>query len=459
MSRTATRLAAAAAHLDPAGSIDLGLAGAFVERVEGALSGLDPAIRAWPAESAASDGAAARVPDDGAWVWRAEPPLPATGSGPLDGWRLGVKDLIDVAGHPVRGGSAARAGAPAASADAPVVATLRAAGAVIVGATKLHEFAFGVTGRNATDGTAANPAAPGRVPGGSSSGSAAAVAAGEADVALGTDTGGSCRIPAACCAVVGFKPSFGSVSTAGVLPLSPSLDHVGWLSRTVGQAVALAAVLGVVEGWDRSGGATGSRPIRRIGVHRRGLAGGTADGGEDPVVSAGFEAALERLRAAGVELVDVDWPTGEDAFPASTAIMFTEASALHRRSLADAGARYGIDVRTRLVQGAGFDPDSYVLARSAQVALRARCLAVLAGVDAVVGPTLPAVPPLLDEAVDPAVAARLVANTRLANLTGLPAVSVPVPGTVLPVGVQVEARSDGAALAAAALLEGVLLGS
>ncbi|MEZ5266155.1 MAG: amidase family protein [Acidimicrobiales bacterium] len=133
----------------------------------------------------------------------------------------------------------------------------------MVGTTKLHEFAFGVTGINEWDGTAANPAAPGRVPGGSSSGSAAAVAAGEADVALGTDTGGSCRIPAACCAVVGYKPSFGAVDTDGVFPLSPTLDHVGWLATDVATARRVAEALGVVPVLGDAGGGGRRRGLPR----------------------------------------------------------------------------------------------------------------------------------------------------------------------------------------------------
>lgn len=437
--------------------------GTFVDRVEAALDGMVgmPAITPYAVATDRRAGAPSSMPatDDGAWVWRAaEDVAGASARTPLAGWRLGVKDLVDVAGHPVRAGSAVRGDAPSAERDAPVVVALRRAGALVVGATKLHEFAFGVTGLNDIDGTPRNPAAPGRVPGGSSSGSAAAVAAGEADVALGTDTGGSCRIPAACCGVVGFKPSYGSVPTTGVIPLSPSLDHVGWLTPSVERAVRVAETLGLIpSGAITSGAVTaGAGGVRRVGVHRRGLGGGADGSPADAAVVEVFDRVLFALGRAGVELVDVAWPTGDEAFPASTAIMFSEAAFVHRDGLANTPLSYGADVRTRLVQGCAFGLETYLRARGVQTEMRARCLAVLAEVDAVVVPTLPVLPPLVSDATDPAVAARLVTNTRLANLTGLPAASVPVPGLPLPVGVQVEAATDLMALRVAALVESVL---
>jgi Asp-tRNA(Asn)/Glu-tRNA(Gln) amidotransferase A subunit family amidase len=390
--------------------------------------------------------------DDSPWTWVADPPLGPTGSGPLDGVRLAVKDLIAVAGRPLRAGSRVRSGAAPEPADAPVVAALRAAGAVLVGTTKLHEFAFGVSGVNAFEGTAANPAAPGRVPGGSSSGSAAAVAAGLADVALGTDTGGSCRIPAACCAVVGYKPTYRAVDADGVFPLAPSLDHVGWLASDVHTARRVAEVLGVLPGpaGSRKAGDTGPQRHRRLGVHRRAVDAADAD------VREAFEVVAAALRSTGWDLVDVPWPSGEETFAVSTALMFAEAAQVHRASLAEEPMLYGADVRARLVQGRCYDLPAYLRARERQDGLRSRCLRTLRSVTAVIGPTLAVVPPRIDAAGDPAVAARLVANTRLANLTGLPALSVPVPGRDLPVGVHVEAADDGVAFIVAAAVEAAL---
>jgi len=375
--------------------------------------------------------------DDGAWVWRADPPLPPTGDGPLRGVRLGVKDIVAVAGHPRRAGSAVRSGAPSETADAPVVAALRAAGALVVGSAKLHEFAFGVTGINAVDGTPTNPAAPGRVPGGSSSGSAVAVGGGEADVAIGTDTGGSCRIPAACCGVVGYKPTRGAVTTEGVLALAPSLDHVGWLVRDVRLLRPLAEVLRIV-------GPPPSPAVRRIGVHQ-----GSADLA-DPVVVGALDRVVDRLRRAGLEVVDVDWPTAAESFAASTAVMFAEAAHVHRRMLSERPDLYGADVRTRLEHGTQIDLPTYLRGREELERLTHRCRGVLTIVDVVIGTTMPIVPPTIAEAADPALAARLVANTRLANRTGLPAVSVPVPGTPPPVGLQIEGPDDATVIDTAA---------
>lgn len=385
----------------------------------------------------------APTPDDTAWVWRADPPLPPLGDGPLRGVRLGVKDIVAVAGRRRGAGSAQRSGAPVETVDAPVVTALRSAGATVVGATKLHEFAFGVTGSNAVDGTPTNPAAPGRVPGGSSSGSAAAVAAGEADVAIGTDTGGSCRIPAACCAVVGYKPTRGAITTEGVLPLAPSLDHVGWLVRDTTLLGPLADVFGLRT-------SAPARVLRRVGLHR-----GSVDPG-DPVVVDALATVVDRLRRSGVDVVEVDWPDATASFAASTAVMFAEAAHVHRRMLAERPDAYGPDVRARLEVGRAIDLPTYLRGRDELERLTHRCHAVLGTVDVVIGSTLPIVPPTIAEAGDTALAARLVANTRLANLTGLPAVSIPVPGTTLPVGVQIEGPNDATVIAAAEVLAALL---
>ena len=401
-------------------------------------------------DPASLDGATAHrpEPDDSPWVWRssetAGQPSARAGQahadGPLAGWRLAVKDVIAIAGQPLFAGSAACLDAAAQPVDASVVAALRAAGARVAGTTKLHEFAFGTTGVNAAFGTPVNPAAPGRAPGGSSSGAGAVIAAGEADLALGTDTGGSVRIPAALCGVVGYKPSFGAISTEGVWPLSPSLDHVGLLTADVASLLAPARVLGLIDG-DPGGGP------RRFGLARGALAPASIE------VAAGFGGVVEALVRAGHQVVEVDWPLGDEVFAATTAIMFVEAAWVHRELLAARGDRYGADVRARLLQGAVLDLDVYLRARAAQRRLRERCLAALGGLDAVLTPTVPIEPPPLESCSDAAVGATLVTFTRLADLTGLPAISVPVADAPLPVGVQIEAGSQAAALAAALAVE------
>lgn len=375
------------------------------------------------------------VTDGSGWVWRAPNPRPQGAvDGPLRGWRFAVKDLIAVAGRPIGAGSLACFDAPLQTRDAPVVTSLHDAGATLVGTTKLHEFAFGTTGITLAGGTPDNPRAPGCIPGGSSSGSAVVVAAGEADLALGTDTGGSVRIPAALCGTVGFKPAFGSLSTAGVFALAPSLDHVGFLVVDAERLVRPARALGLAEG---------GPPTNRS---RLGWAKGALDLVDAPVRGA-IEQTLETLQRAGATIVEVAWPLGEVVFAATTAIMFVEAAYGHRARLATRSALYGADVRARLIQGAAVDWASYLQARLVREALRHRCTELLHGLDAVLTPTVPIQAPEVAAALaDPALGASLVTFTRLADLTGLPAVSLPLPGYTKPIGLQLEAATDATAL-------------
>lgn len=361
---------------------------------------------------------------------------------PLGGLTFAVKDLIAVAGRPLRAGSAVRASAPPEPADAPVVALLRQAGAVFVGTTSLHEIAFGVTGINDYAGTPLNPHDPTRIPGGSSSGSAVAVAEGSADFALGTDTGGSVRIPAALCGVVGFKPSFGAYPIEGVFPLSPTLDHVGVLARSVAGVQRVHAVLAAP--------VNGEYRPRRLGLLRSELEQ------SDSAVQQRVQDAIDRLSAAGCQIEDIEWPEGETVFAVSTAIMFAEAADIHRQEMQRDPMRYGADVRARLLQGLALPAIDYVAARRGRRQLRHRVQASLAEVDGVVGPTVAIVAPALAEARDPAIAGRLVAFTRLANVVGLPALSLPLPGPGLPAGLQVIAGDDGRALGIGIFIERIL---
>jgi Asp-tRNA(Asn)/Glu-tRNA(Gln) amidotransferase A subunit family amidase len=359
----------------------------------------------------------------------------------LDGVRLAVKDLMAVAGRPLRAGSLTRAGAPPEPRDATVVAQLRAAGAELVDIVALHEIAFGTTGINDQVGFPPHPDDPTRIPGGSSSGSAVAVARGTADLAIGTDTGGSVRIPAALCGVVGFKPSYGCYSTDGVLTLSATLDHVGLMAPTVaGIARAHRALTGEAVPPTAGPG--------RLGVER------TAVTVAEPAVAAAVERALAALRAAGWELVDVAWPARERVQEVTTTIMFAEAAAHHRTLLDHHADRLGADVRARLELGAGLTHHAYRNALGEAAALATEIDGVLDEVDAVVAPTVPVVAPTIAAVrADPTVPAVLVSNTRIANVVGRPAVSVPVPGGGLPVGLQVLAASDVGALTVAAAVE------
>jgi Asp-tRNA(Asn)/Glu-tRNA(Gln) amidotransferase A subunit family amidase len=358
---------------------------------------------------------------------------------PLRGWTVAVKDLIAIAGRPLNAGSRAREAVPAEQRDAVIVAALRRLGAVVVGTTTLHELAFGVTGVNAYAGTPTNPRAPGCIPGGSSSGSATAVAEGSARIALGTDTGGSVRIPAALCGVVGFKPSYAAYPTDGVLALAPSLDHLGVLAASMGDVCTVHAALG------HRLAAPPARP--RIGVIRAAL--------EDaqPEVAGVIARLVELAARRGATVVEVAWPEPELVIRSSTTIMFAEAASVHREILERCPELLGDDVRARLDAGAAIGPAALAEAERERAVIRADARRTFEGLDCIVGPTVAVLPPPLAASSDAAVGLRLVANTRLANLVGIPAISLPVGTPGAPVGLQVMAPADDGALAAAAWIE------
>jgi amidase len=251
------------------------------------------------------------------------------GSG--DGVRLAVKDLIDVAGVPTTAGSRALAATAAAELDAPCLAGARAAGARIVGKTNLSELAYGASGVNEYFGTPVNPLDPGRVPGGSSSGSAVAVAGGEADLAYGSDTGGSIRVPAAFCGITGLKTTHGRIPLAGVWPLAPSMDTIGPMARDM---AGVAAGLALLE----PGFSVDVTAAARVGRIR------PAGFDVDPVIDAAVDAALARC---GVEVVDVELPGWDLASRTSDVIIDAEAVASNRVLLADPARRDLLGPRVR----------------------------------------------------------------------------------------------------------------
>ena len=267
--------------------------------------------------------------------------------GPLHGVALGVKDLIDVAGLPTRCGSNVLADAPPAAADAPAVARLRAAGAVVVAKLHTQEFAHGPTGDVSATGPAHNPHDPTRITGGSSSGSAAAVAAGYVPLALGTDTGCSVRTPAAHCGVVGLKPVFGHVSTAGVFPLAESLDHVGLLTADTHSAAVAWDVL------DRAEGTGGGIPTPGVAGVRVGVPVDDYWRPVDPVIAEGVAAAVAALEKAGAQVVEVRTPMIEELAATYAPIVGAEAYATHAPWLAERPDDYQPVVRDRLLGFAG----------------------------------------------------------------------------------------------------------
>jgi len=357
--------------------------------------------------------------------------------GPLHGIPVSLKDLIDLEGVPTTAASRVRSGIVARR-DAPVTARLEAAGAVIVGKCNLHEFAFGTTNEESAYGPARHPLDPTRSPGGSSGGSAAAVLAGMSAASIGTDTGGSIRIPAAACGLVGLKPTFGEVPCAGVVPLAASLDHVGPLARSVGDARLLLAAM---RGDSPDRGPANACDPRGL---RLGLPRGYFFDRLDPGVCREVEAAVARLRDAGVTVREVVVPHAALIVPVYLHTVFAEAAAYHAATLDARPGDYTPPVRLRLEAARSVLAEDYVRAQRGREALRDGVDAALAGCHALVLPTLPiTAPPLgastvpVGEGVEPvrAVTLRL---TQLFNLTGHPAITMPAGEGVsgLPVGLQ-----------------------
>ncbi|HZG92327.1 MAG TPA: amidase [Pseudonocardia sp.] len=358
--------------------------------------------------------------------------------GPLHGVAVGVKDLFDVAGLPTRAGSNVLADAPPATADAPVVTRLQEAGAIVVAKLHTHEFAYGPTGDVAATGPARNPHDPSRITGGSSSGSAAAVAAGHLPLALGTDTGASVRTPAALCGVVGLKPGFGALSTDGVFPLSETCDHVGVLAADVHAASVAWDVL------SRPDGTGGIQPPGVDGV-RVGVLLDDYWRPADPALAAATAAAVEQLAARGAEVVEVRTPMIDELAATYGTIVGAEAYATHAAWLAERPGDYQPITAERLALVADLPAAAYVAALRTRRRLAAEFRTAVADLDVLVLPTtrLRATPIGASEVdVDgTAVPVRpaLLELTLPFNLTGWPAVSVPGPVVDggLPAGVQV----------------------
>ncbi len=359
--------------------------------------------------------------------------------GPLAGVPLAIKDLLAVQGYPLTGGTRAL-DAGVQTTDAAVVAQLRAAGALIVGTTNLHELAFGVTSANPHFGHVQNPRFAGRIPGGSSGGSAAAVAAGLASIAVGTDTGGSIRQPACCCAIVGFKPSYDAVSREGVLPLAWTLDHIGPLTRNVEDA---ALSFEVMAGRPHGSMLADEARAPRFARPRQFFFDALEDG-----VAERVESALASISAAGAQLVPVDIKDIELAPGIQFITLASEATRANWELLLQHGDRMGEDVRVRLELGQFILAMDYLKAQQLRRHVRDAVIASMNGCDVLVTPTMPAAPPLAGamsvnlggKAMH--VAPAMTRFTGPINFCGLPALSLPCGLTRegLPVSLQIVGR-------------------
>lgn len=371
------------------------------------------------------------------------------GPGPLAGVPLGIKDLIDVAGVPTTAG-AHRRFHYTPERDAPVISRLRRGGAVILGKTNLHEFAYGVTNINPHTGAVRNPWDQSRIPGGSSGGSAAAVAAGLCGGAVGSDTGGSIRIPSALCGTVGLKPTYGRIPRTSVVALAWTLDHLGPITRTVKDAAILFSVMA---GSDPGDPASVDAELSefdaqfkdnlkgvRLGVPRRFFWDRT-----DPEVHAAAEVALQTMADLGATIAEITLEHAEDAGRAVSIILSVEATAYHERRLRASLGVYGDDVQIRLLRGFFIPGTDYMLAQRARAFITEEFLSAFRSVDVLVTPTttVPARPieedPSEGAAVSLAMSTELTRFTNPFNLTGMPVLSVPCGFTRgrLPVGLQI----------------------
>ena len=360
--------------------------------------------------------------------------------GPLDGVIVSIKDLFDVAGEPTRAGSQVLANAPPAIVDAPVIARLRQAGAVIVAKTNMSEFAFSGVGTNPHYGTPGNPADRARVPGGSTSGGAVAVADAMCEITIGTDTGGSTRIPAALCGLVGFKPTKSRVPTDGAYPLSATLDSIGPMASTVDACARADAVLAGDDPWVL-------QPTSLRGL-RIGIPQGLPLRDLDDSVAARFAEASASLARNGVSLSEQHFPIFDDMVRvnSSASISVVEGYLVHRELLSARGGEYDPLVRGRLEGGARVSGEDFAAMLRERGALARAMDDRLSDLDALVLPTTPIVAPTIAEvSTSEGFTAKnrlLLRNTAIANFFDLCAISLPMPRAGgLPTGLMLVGRN------------------
>lgn len=372
--------------------------------------------------------------------------------GPLHGIPVGLKDLFNTGGVRTTSGSRIYDTFVPAE-DCTVAARFRDAGAILLGKLNMHQFAYGPTGENPDYGHMHNPWNPERVSGGSSGGSGSAAAAAQCTITTGSDTGGSIRIPAALCGIVGLKPTYGRVSRHGLTPLAWSMDHPGPMVRTVEDA---AITMNVIAGHDPRDVASVDVPVPdytaaltgdvnglRIGTPRQFF-----DAPLDPEVRQSVNAALRHLESLGAVVEEVDFPEFNDAAAISTTMLMAEASACFRDLLASDGEQLYEPVRLRLEAGMFISAADYLRAQQGRAVFDRAARRILQDVDLIAGPTEPVTaPPLLQQRVlageqEIGTVAALTQYTRPYNITGFPAISVPCgfSSEGLPIGLQLAGR-------------------
>jgi len=368
--------------------------------------------------------------------------------GPLHGIPVGLKDLIDVAGAKTTGGSRVLAN-NMATFDATVVAKLRSAGAIFMGKLNLVEFALGFTGLNSHTGDVKNPWNNERITAGSSSGSAAAVTAGMLPVSLGSDTGGSIRMPAALCGIAGLKPTYGRVSRAGVLDLSWSMDHVGPMTRTTQDC---ALMMNVLAGHDSRDPASSAQPVPDFTEDLNGGLNGLKigvptdyffDDFVDPEIGASVHASIELMSANGAEVVELSMPWVDKGRAINLGVLLPEAVSVHEKMLAKNAEQYTPAVRSRIQAGFNIPAIDYIRAKRARLWFNQQMATSMKRIDVLITPSVPIQTPTIAECTpsngNPGGGGEIPMFTGVFDVTGQPSHSIPCGYTEdgMPIGMMI----------------------